>query len=217
MKVYAINGSPRKNKNTATLLEKALDGVKESVKSKEIETEIINLYDLNYTGCKSCFACKRLNSASYGKCAVKDDIKEVLEKVSQADGLIFGSPIYFGTITGQLQSFLERLLFPYLVYDKNYSTIAPKKMPTAFIYTMNVPEELMDQIGYLKTFDHIESLIGRMFTKPLVMHSNNTYQFDDYSKYESSAFSEESKAAHRKVQFPIDCQKAFDLGVSLIK
>jgi len=66
--------------------------------------EIINVYDLNYTGCKSCFACKRLEGKSYGKCAVKDDIHEVLEKVSQADGLIFGSPVYFGTITGQLQS-----------------------------------------------------------------------------------------------------------------
>ena len=146
MKVYAINGSPRKNKNTATLLQKALDGVKESAKDKEIETEIINLYDLNYTGCKSCFACKRLGGASYGKCAIKDDIYEVLEKLSQADGIIFGSPIYLSNITGQLQSFLERLLFPYLVYDENYSTIAPKKMPTAFIYTMNVQEELMDKI-----------------------------------------------------------------------
>jgi multimeric flavodoxin WrbA len=217
MKVYAINGSPRKNKNTATLLQKALDGVKESVKDKEIETEIINLYDLNYTGCISCFACKRIEGKSYGKCAVKDDIQEVLEKVSQADGIIFGSPIYFSNITGQLQSFLERLLFPYLVYDKNYSSIAPKKMPTAFIYTMNVSEEFMDQIGYLKTFNTIESIIERHFTKPLVMYSNNTYQFDDYSKYESSAFSEEAKATHRKVQFPIDCQKAFELGVNLIK
>ena len=71
MKIYAINGSPRKNKNTATLLQKALDGVKESAKDKEIETEIINLYDLNYTGCKSCFACKRLGGKSYGKCASK--------------------------------------------------------------------------------------------------------------------------------------------------
>ncbi len=217
MKVYAINGSPRKNKNTATLIQKALDGVKESVKGKEIETEIINLYDLNYTGCISCFACKRLEGKSYGKCAVKDDIQEVLEKVSQADGIIFGSPIYHGNITGQLQSFLERLLFPYLVYDKNYSSIAPKKMPTAFIYTMNAPKELMDQIGYLKTFNNIESSIEHHFSKPLVIYSNNTYQFDDYSKYESSAFSEEAKAAHRKIQFPIDCQKAFDLGVSLIK
>jgi multimeric flavodoxin WrbA len=217
MKVYAINGSPRKNKNTATLLQKALDGVKESAKDKAIETEIINLYDLNYTGCKSCFACKRIGGKSYGKCAVKDDIQEVLEKLSQADGIIFGSPIYFGTITGQLQSFLERLLFPYLVYDENYSSIPPKKMPTAFIYTMNVPEEAMNQIGYLKTFHHIESVIERILTKPLVMYSNNTYQFDDYSKYESSAFSEEAKAAHRKIQFPLDCEKAFELGVNLIK
>lgn len=217
MKVYAINGSPRKNKNTAILLQRALDGVKESAKDKKIETEIINLYDLNYTGCKSCFACKRLGGASYGKCAIKDDIYEVLEKLSQADGIIFGSPIYFGNITGQLLSFLERLLFPYLVYDKNYSTIAPKKMPTAFIYTMNVQEEFMDKAGYLSTFNKIESTLGRIFTKPLVMYSNNTYQFDDYSKYESSAFSEEAKAAHRKTQFPLDCEKAFELGVNLIK
>ena len=217
MKVYAINGSPIKNKNTATLLQKALDGVKEAAKDKEVETEIINLYDLNYTGCKSCFACKRLGGKSYGKCAIKDDIYEVLEKVSQADGLIFGSPIYFGNITGQLMTFLERLIFPSLVYDKNYSTIAPKKMPTAFIYTMNAPEEFMDKIGYLSTFDKIESAIGRMFTKPLVMYSNDTYQFDDYSKYESSDFSEEAKAEHRKIQFPLDCQKAFELGANLIK
>jgi multimeric flavodoxin WrbA len=106
MKVYAIDGSPRKNNNTATLLKKALEGVKEATKDKEVETEIINLYDLNYTGCKSCFACKRLGSKSYGKCAVKDDIHEVLEKISQADGLIFGSPVYFGNITGQLLSFI---------------------------------------------------------------------------------------------------------------
>ncbi|MBU3178474.1 flavodoxin family protein [Clostridium estertheticum] len=217
MKVYAINGSPRKNKNTATLLQKALDGVKEAAKDKEIETEIINLYDLNYTGCKSCFACKRLGGVSYGKCAVKDDIQEVLEKVSQADGIVFGSPIYLGTITGQLQSFIERLIFPYLVYDENYSTISPKKMPTAFIYTMNAPEEIMNKLGYLKTFDHIESTIEHIFTKPLVMYSNNTYQFYDYSKYKSNAFSEEAKAAHRKIQFPLDCQKAFELGASLIK
>lgn len=217
MKVFAINGSPRKNNNTATLLKKALEGVKESVKDTEVETEIINLYDLKYTGCKSCFACKRLGSKSYGKCAVKDDIHEILEKISQADGLIFGSPIYFGNITGQLLSFLERLLFPYLVYDKNHSSIAPKKIPTAFIYTMNASEEYMEKGGYLSNFNNIESAIGHILTKPLVMYSNNTYQFDDYSKYKADAFSEEKKAEHRKMQFPLDCQKAFELGASLIK
>ena len=217
MKVYAINGSPRKNKNTATLLQKALDGVKEAAKDKEVETEIINLYDLNYTGCKSCFACKRLGGKNYGKCAINDDIYEILEKISQADGLIFGSPIYFSNITGQLLAFLERLLFPYLVYDKNYSTIPPKRMPTAFIYTMNAPENFMEQIGYPKAFNHIEKVIERTFTKPLVMYSNDTYQFDDYEKYESSAFSKEAKEEHKRIQFPLDCKKAFELGVNLIK
>ena len=217
MKVYAINGSPRKNKNTAILLQKALDGVKEATKDKEVETEIINLYDLNYTGCKSCFACKRLGGKNYGKCAINDDIYEILEKISQADGLIFGSPIYFSNITGQLLAFLERLLFPYLVYDKNYSTIPPKRMPTAFIYTMNAPENFMEQIGYPKAFNHIEKVIERTFTKPLVMYSNDTYQFDDYEKYESSAFSKEAKEEHKRIQFPLDCKKAFELGVNLIK
>ena len=217
MKVYAINGSPRKNKNTAILLQKALDGVKEAAKDKEVETEIINLYDLNYTGCKSCFACKRLGGKNYGKCAINDDIYEILEKISQADGLIFGSPIYFSNITGQLLAFLERLLFPYLVYDKNYSTIPPKRMPTAFIYTMNAPENFMEQIGYPKAFNHMEKVIERTFTKPLVMYSNDTYQFDDYEKYESSAFSKEAKEEHKRIQFPLDCKKAFELGVNLIK
>lgn len=217
MKIYAINGSPRKNQNTATLLKKALDGVKESLKDQEVETEIINLYELNYTGCRSCFACKRIGAKSYGKCIVKDDIYEVLEKVSQADGIIFGSPVYFGAITGQLQSFLERLCFPYFVYDQNHSSIAPKKMPIGFIYTMNIPEDMMEQIGYASSFGRMEGPLEKVFTKPLIMYSNNTYQFDDYSKYKSDYFSEEEKAKHRATQFPIDCQNAFELGLSLIK
>jgi multimeric flavodoxin WrbA len=217
MKVYAINGSPRKNNNTAILLKKALEGVKESVKDTEVETEIINLYDLKYTGCKSCFACKMLDGKSYGKCVLKDDVHEVLEKLSQADGIVFGSPVYFHDISGQLKSFLERLLFPYLVYDNNFTSLAPKKMPTAFIYTMNVTEEVMKEKGYLSTFNNMEFYLEKLFTKPSVMYSNNTYQFNDYSKYKIECFSEEEKAEHRKIQFPLDCGKAFELGVNLIK
>jgi len=216
MKVYAINGSPRKNNNTATLLKKALEGVKESVKDTEVETEIINLYDLKYTGCKSCFACKIIDGKSYGKCVIKDDVHEVLEKLSQADGIIFGSPVYFHDITGQLKSFLERLLFPYLMYDNNMTSLAPKKMPTAFIYTMNVTEEVMKEEGYISTFNNMEFYLEKLFTKPSVMYSNNTYQFNDYSKYKVECFSEEEKAEHRNIQFPLDCEKAFELGVNLI-
>lgn len=215
MKVYAINGSPRKNKNTATLLNKALEGVKAS--HPEAEVEMINLYDLNYTGCKSCFACKFIGGKSYGKCAVKDDLYEVLEKLSTADGIIFGSPIYLGTITAALQGFFERLIFQYLVYDENYSTIAPKKMPTAFIYTMNATKELVEKFNYLSGLSSMENAIERIFTKPVVLHSCDTYQFNDYSKYVSTAFSEEHKRKQRETQFPIDCEDAFNLGKNLVK
>ncbi|MDO4536423.1 MAG: flavodoxin family protein [Clostridium perfringens] len=214
MKVYGINGSPRKNNNTAVLLKKALEGVKSS--TPDVETEIINLYDLKFTGCKSCFACKLLDGKSYGKCAVRDDLYEVLEKLSTADGIIFGSPIYFGDVTGELRSFLERLLFPYLVYDKNHTSIAPKKMPTAFIYTMNVPEEMMESIGYLHTFTSLETTIGMILTTPLSLSSNNTYQFNDYSKYKMELFSEEEKRKHREKQFPIDLENAFSMGAKLL-
>ena len=65
MKVMAINGSPRKEWNTATLLGKALEGAE----SKGAESELIHLYDYTFKGCISCFACKTGDGKSYGKCA----------------------------------------------------------------------------------------------------------------------------------------------------
>lgn len=84
MKLMAINGSPRKNKNTATLLKKALEGVA----SQGTETELIHLYDQTYKGCVSCFACKLRNGISYGKCALKDDLTPIFEKAANADAII---------------------------------------------------------------------------------------------------------------------------------
>ncbi len=123
MKVIAINGSPRKNWNTATLLKHTLEGAA----SQGAETELIHLYDYNYKGCISCFACKLKDGESYGRCAVNDDLKQILEKVEAADAMILGSPIYFGMITGEMRSFLERLMFQYLVYDANHTSLCTKK------------------------------------------------------------------------------------------
>lgn len=215
MKYYAINGSPRKKHNTATLLQKALDGILDA-SAQEPTVEMIHLYDLQYRGCISCFHCKRLEGKSYGKCILNDDITDILEKLSQADGIIFGSPIYFGGVTGMFRSFMERLLFPYLVYDAHFSTIAPKKMPTAFIYTMHVTQKMMQSLNYREDLSRLESFVGRTFLEPQTLHANNTYQFSDYSKYKSDGFSEPDKAAYRDKYFPLDCENAFNLGKSMI-
>jgi multimeric flavodoxin WrbA len=91
MKVMAFNGSPRKKWNTATLLEKALEGAS----SQGAETKLINLYGLNYTGCISCFKCKKKNGKSYGRCAVKDDLTPLLEGCSGCRGPYLGITVLF--------------------------------------------------------------------------------------------------------------------------
>lgn len=209
MKVIAFNGSPRKNWNTATLLKHALDGAA----SQGAETELIHLYDHSYKGCISCFACKLKGGKSYGSCALNDDLKPILKKVEEADAIILGSPIYFGMTTGEMRSFLERLLFQYLVYDANYTSLFKKKISTGFIYTMNVSENYIKEIGYEQNLKTTEMALKRTFGTSEALFVTDTYQFDDYSKYEASGFNAEEKAKRRKEVFPEDCKKAFDMGV----
>ena len=135
-RVIAINGSPRKNWNTATLLENALRGAE----SAGAKTDLVYLYDLDYRGCTSCFACKLKDGKSYGICAMNDDLTPILQRIAEANAFILGSPVYLGTATGEMRSFLERLVFPYLVYDREHSSLFPKKISTAFIYTMGADE-----------------------------------------------------------------------------
>ena len=210
--IVAINGSPRKNANTATLLRSALDGAA----SIGANTEIVNLYELDFKGCVSCFSCKVKGGKSYGKCAYKDDLAPVLEKIEKADALVFGSPVYFGNITGEMRSFFERLLFQYLVYDANYSSLNTNRIPVAFIYTMNVPENIMNEFGYPAALGVLEYYISRNFGECEPFYVTDTKQFDDYSKYVCEAFDPVHKLKRNEEEFPKDLQKAFELGKKLV-
>lgn len=211
MKVLAFNGSPRKNANTATLLKKSLEGARQG---GAIETEIIHLYDLNFTGCRSCFACKKLNGNSYGQCAVQDGLTQVIEEARKADVLIFGSPIYFGNLSGEMRSFLERLLFAAFSYDDNHTSLWPKKVQSGIIYTLNRPshEQYTDAMDYSVEF-FIRSVLGNVTS----MYSLDTYQFTDYSQYYCPMFDEPHKRKVHETTFPQDCEHAFNLGYSLVK
>lgn len=213
MKIIAVNGSPRKKWNTATLLEKALEGAS----SQGAQRELVHLYDLNYKGCISCFACKTKDGKSYGECAVKDDLTPLFQRIKEADAVIFGSPIYLGSMTGEMQSFLERLIFPWLTYSDPPGSLFPRKIPTGFIYTMNITEELMNEWGYKMRFAATEGLLTRMFGQSEFLISSDTYQFEDYSKVVAPRFDPEKKLKRRKEIFPGDCQKAFDMGVRLAR
>ena len=212
MKVLAFNGSPRKKWNTATLLKKALEGAA----SQGAETELVHLNDLNFKGCQSCFSCKTRGGKSYGKCAFKDELTPILEKIKETNAIILGSPIYLHTETGQMRMFMERLIFPYIEYSDT-RTLLPKKINTGFIYTMNIKEDHIREFGY-DTHIHVnEILFKKIFGASESLLSIDTYQFDDYSKVVADLFDTEAKAKRRKEIFPQDCEKAFGMGARLIK
>lgn len=215
MKVLGINGSPRKQWNTATLVNKALEGAA----SMGAETEVVNLYSQEFRGCVSCFACKRKGSKTHGLCAVRDSLTPILEKALQSDAIVIGSPIYYSYPSAYTRAFMERLLFPvdsYLYEDGIRQRILDKVIPAGIIFTMNCPEEWLERHHYPTILGSNREELNRVLGYAEEYFACDTYQFADYSKMEMSLFKEEDKRRHRDAQFPIDEQKCFELGRRLV-
>lgn len=206
MKVIGINGSPRKNRNTAAMLNSALDGASK----RGAETRLVHLYDYKFQGCISCFACKKTNG--HGVCAMQDEIAPLLRELNTVDALILGSPIYVGNITGVMRCFLERVVFCNSTYKPEPTTYFPQKIKVGFLYTMGVPEEYLEQYGSIQDLRYMENCIKRTYGSIETLYAFDTYQFDDYSKYDV-AFDVAAKEQQRKNQFPIDCEEAFQMGM----
>lgn len=102
MKVILINGSPNAKGCTYT----AINEVAKTLSQKGIETEIIHVGQKDIRGCIGCRKCKTL-----GKCIFNDIVNEVAPKFEQCDGIIIGSPVYFGSANGALVSFMDRLFY----------------------------------------------------------------------------------------------------------
>jgi multimeric flavodoxin WrbA len=212
MTVFGINGSPRKKWNTSTLLMKSLEGAA----SQGADTELIHLYDLDYKGCKSCFACKIIDGPHNGKCALKDDLSLILKRIEkEADAIIIGTPIYFGSMTGEMRSFLERLLFPMIQYSQPFISTFPRKINTAVIYTMNATEKMSHERSYEVLFNTTETYLRMVFGEAETFCCYDTDQFPDYSKVIMEYYDPAKKAERRKEVFPDDCRKAFALGCRL--
>ncbi len=199
MRVVAVNGSPRKSWNTAKILEAALDGAQE----QGAEAELVHLYDLRYTGCRSCFACKRAHNKA-ARCALQDDLAPVLSRLLTADVILLGTPVYFGDISAQLRAVLERLWFPSLNYDKERTINYPRNIVCGLVFTMNVDKPAMYDSLYQQLTSNMERLVGP--TKVLTV--GDTLQFSDYDKYISTMFDAEHKKQQHEQHFPKDCQRA---------
>lgn len=102
MKVLIINGSPHIKGCTATALEEMI----EVFEAQGVETELITVGNKDVRGCISCQSCGKT-----GKCVFDDIVNETAKKFEEADGLVVGSPVYYGSPNGTLLSFLDRLFY----------------------------------------------------------------------------------------------------------
>jgi multimeric flavodoxin WrbA len=103
MNVIAINGSPRKDGNTAN----SINVVLEELHREGIDTEIINLAGQTIRGCQFCGTCFRTRDNT---CAIENDIvNDIIEKIVKADAVILGSPTYFANITSEMKAVIDRI------------------------------------------------------------------------------------------------------------
>lgn len=104
MKVLLVNGSPHKNGNTA----RALEEVASALETHHIETEIVSLGTGAIRDCVACGKCAELDSA----CTFDDDIvNELIKKAADADGFVFGTPVYYAHPTGRILCALDRAFY----------------------------------------------------------------------------------------------------------
>ena len=114
MKVLGIVCSPRKEGNTEILVREALEAVKEAGH----ETEIVLVADKDIAPCDACGGCQ-----GDGVCKIDDDMQTIYKQMEQADGIIFGTPVYFLNVTAQAKAVIDRT-YPFLREGKLRGKVA---------------------------------------------------------------------------------------------
>ncbi len=108
-KVLIISSSPRRDGNSETLARYFAKGAEEAGH----QTEIFILSGKTINFCRGCFACLKT-----GRCVIPDDAPEIVEKMHDADVLVFATPVYYYSVSGQLKTMLDRAN---PLYDTDYA------------------------------------------------------------------------------------------------
>jgi len=207
--IIAVNAGPRRGWNTDTLITEASKGA-------EAAGAAIQRFDLfrleKYTGCVSCFGCKR--ERNKGRCVCRDGLTPVLDAIRESDGLIIGSPNYLSELTASFRALYERLIFQSLTYNVETPCCNPRPVPVLLIMTSNAPDTL-----YADMLNAYRQTLSRFVGPTEVLVSGDTLQLKDYGKtdWPWSLFDPEEKRRRHETVFPLECRRAFEMGAALAK
>lgn len=208
-KIVVVNAGPRSGWNTDTLITEAAKGAH----SAGADIQRFDLFRLEkYTGCISCFGCKR--KANKGRCVCRDGLTPVLDAIRSADGLIIGSPNYLGELTASFRALYERLIFQNLTYNVQEPCCSLRSVPVLLIMTSNAPDTAYS--GLLRNY---QQTLSRFVGPTELLVSGDTLQLKDYSRtdWEWSMFDPEAKKLRHETVFPQECEKAFARGAELAR
>ena len=201
MKIYALNAGPRKGWNSDEMLESFIKGVRDT--APDIDIEKVHIYDLDFKGCRSCFACQ-LKATENGHCLFRDGATELIRGIKSGGGLVFASPVYFFDVPSQMRAILERLFYP---------GSAGREIPVTAIYTMNQRQKNMDKY-FKRHLDDIAFFFRNEFhTEPEQIYVQNTLHWKNPEKFLFPPEQYEDKAKYREAQYPADLQTCYDAGV----
>ena len=206
-RIVAVNAGPRKGWNTDTLIGEAARGAEDAGAA----LERFDLFRLErYTGCISCFGCKR--EKNKGRCVCRDGLTPVLDAIRESDGLIIGSPNYLGELTASFRALYERLIFQNLTYNRETPCCNARPIPVLLIMTSNAPDTAYRGLlwGYRGTLDR--------FVGPTeVFVSGDTLQLADYARtdWPWSMFDPDAKKKRHETVFPEECRKVYEAGRKL--
>ncbi len=207
-KIIVVNAGPRRGWNTDTLITEASKGA-------EAAGAVVERYDLfrleRYTGCISCFGCKR--EKNKGRCVCRDGLTPVLDAIRESDGLIIGSPNYLSELTASFRAIYERLIFQSLTYNMETPCCNQHQVPVLLIMTSNAPDTM-----YSGMIERYQQTLSRFVGPTQVLVSGDTLQLKDYSKtdWAWTMFDPQAKQERHETVFPLECQKAFEMGNALV-
>ncbi len=207
-RIIAVNAGPRKGWNTDTLITEASRGAE----SAGAEVERFDLFRLEkYTGCISCFGCKREKNKAH--CVCRDGLTPVLDAIREADGLILGSPNYLSEMTASFRALYERLIFQSLTYNRETPSCNPRAIPVLLIMTSNAPDTM-----YQTLVENYRQTLSRFVGPAKVLVSGDTLQLKDYGRtdWPWSIFDPEAKRRRHETVFPEERRKAFRMGADLV-
>lgn len=155
MKVIGFVGSPRKNGNTDLLVQEILRGAS----TTGAETNIFYLNELNIKGCQDCNYCKEND-----RCKQQDDMQAIYDEISEADGIVIGSPVYMSYVTSQTKAFMDRC---YALIKPDFTSKLGKDKKAVLVFAQGDPDEEQYKHIYASLADFPKS-IGVVLQETLI-------------------------------------------------